>query len=204
MRWFGLCAVLALQNTASAQIFKCTGDDGQIAYRDRPCAEGVVSDVVESISSGIGGQTDNYSMWVEPNFVDTAYSALLRSIEIIEVGRDSTIRDHVSYDWKPYRVKAEILEVYRGDLEPGTVQNLLIYVSALSRSTYDRIQGEYLLSFCRSGSGVFYTSRDYLVAEASSANVTRFQHVRDHGTDYEGPGDCSSTNDPHLNPDNHK
>lgn len=197
-----LLVACLFSTSAAAQIYKCTDESGQIAFRDRPCAEGAASDIVENIPSG-GSDNDNYSMWVEPNYVDTAYSTLLRSENVQEVASDSTIWDHMPFGWMPYRVEAEVLETYKGDLRQGATVTLLVYVSVLSKLARDRIQGDFLVSFCRSKSGVYYTSRDYLVIEAAQRNVRRFQHIAERGTDYEGAGDCSSSNYPSLNPDTH-
>ena len=197
-----LLATCLFSPVAVAQIYKCTDKNGQVAFRDRPCAEGAASDIVENIPSG-GADNEDYSMWVEPNYVDTAYSTLLRSDKVQEVESDSTIWDHLPFGWMPYRVEAEVLESYKGDLKQGETVTLLVYVSILSKLALDRIQGDFLVSFCRSKGGVFYTSRDYLVIEAARRNIRRFQQIAEQGTDYEGPGDCSSSNYPSLNPDTH-
>ncbi|MCX7552264.1 hypothetical protein OS175_00110 [Marinicella sp. S1101] len=145
---------------------------------------------------------DNYSMWVEPNYVDTAYSALLKSSSVKKVPTEDDIHDHIPFGWWPYRVKAEVLDVYKGPLKVGDEIELLVYVSVLSQLHNELQKDAFLVSFCLSKNGVYYTSRDYLVQQAKPANTQRFAAVRENGTDYEGSGDCSG-NYPSLNPDTH-
>ncbi len=146
---------------------------------------------------------DNHSMWVEPNFVDTQYSALLESQAVTLIPKDHDIHNHIPLGWKPFKVKAKITDVYKGDLVKGEDIELLVYVSMLSKSQPEWIKGQFLLSFCKSEKGVYYTSRDYLIQPSQSANILKFSQIRDHGTDHEGTGDCVG-NYPDLNPDTHK
>lgn len=145
----------------------------------------------------------NHSMWIEPNYVDTEYSVLLRNIKLEKIDMSHDIYDHIPFGWIPYQVVAQIEDVYKGEINKNESLDLLVYVSALGvKNTVKKISGKYLLSFCKSKGGIYYTSRDYLIQNPSIDNVKKFELVRDNGTDYEGSGDCSG-NYPSLNPDTH-
>lgn len=149
-------------------------------------------------------ESDNYhSMWVEPNFVDTEYSALFESTDVVDVAPDDIVYDHVSSGWVAYRVKAKTREVYKGSLNAGNEVELLVYVSRLSRSGKSRLMDTFILSFCKAKNGVFYNSRDFLITAPSKENLEKFREIQKSGTDYEGTGNCSG-NYPELNPDTHR
>ena len=145
----------------------------------------------------------DHSMWVEPNFVDTQYSALLRSLRVTKAGTDDKIFEHVPFGWIPYYVDAEVIDVYKGDLERAESIEILVYLSALSAGhQLKKISNRFILSFCKSDSRIYYTSRDFLIQSPTAANIERFEMVREHGSEYEGTGDCDG-NYPSLDPDNH-
>lgn len=145
----------------------------------------------------------NHSMWVEPNYVDTQYSALFSSLKITKAESDDKIYEYIPFGWIPYYVNAEVVDVYKGDLKQSEIVEVLVYISALSAQyQLEKIRNRFILSFCKSGSRIYYTSRDYLIQSPTRANIERFETVREHGSDYEGTGDCNG-NYPSLNPDNH-
>lgn len=157
-----------------------------------------------SFPAGWASASDSYhSMWVEPNYVDTQYSALFDGLNVAKANPDHSTYDHIPLGWIPYFVSAEVIDVYKGDLERGETIEILVYISALSaRSQLEKIRNTFILSFCRSVNGTYYTSRDYLIQTPTKANIEKFEMVRQHGTYYEGSGDCQG-NYPSLNPDNH-
>ena len=142
----------------------------------------------------------NYSMWIEPNFVDTQYSALLEGLEVTKPDLKDNSFDFIFW-WVPYYVKAKVIGVYKGSLEKEQIIDLLVYLPAFSTKSQKKLmESRFILSFCKSNSGVYYTSRHFLILQPSRANISKFQDVRNFGTDYEGSGDCSG-NYPYLNPD---
>ncbi len=143
------------------------------------------------------------SIWIEPNFVDTQYSALLESQSVVKIASDQDIYDHIPFGWIPHKVKAKVLDVYKGDLIRGDEIDVLIYISFLSKNQIEQIKGQFLLSFCRSKSGIYYNSRDFLVQQVKASNLKKFAQIRADGTAYEGSGDCDG-NYPSLNPDTHQ
>ena len=158
-----------------------------------------------SFSAGYAYATDSEaSMWVEPNFVDTQYSVLFESLELAKAETDDAVYDHVPFGWIPYYLQAKVVDVYKGDFERNQILDLLVYIPVVSSGyQMEAVRGRFILSFCRSGGGIYYNSRDYLIKSATPANIGKFESVRRHGSDYEGSGDCSG-NYPSLNPDTHQ
>ena len=145
----------------------------------------------------------NHSFWVEPNYVDTQYSALFNSLKITKVETDNKIYEYIPFGWIPYYVRAEVVDIYKGDLKQNEIIDILVYISALSaRHQLKKIRSRFILSFCKSSNQIYYTSRDYLIQSPTAANVKQFELVREHGSDYEGSGNCDG-NYPSLDPDSH-
>ena len=145
----------------------------------------------------------SYSFWVEPNYVDTQYSVLFNSLKITKIETDDKIYEYIPFGWMPYYVRAEVIDVYKGDLKQKEIIDILVYLSALSaQHQLEKIRSRFIISFCRSSNRIYFTSRDYLIQSPTSANVKKFEHVRKHGSDYEGSGNCDG-NYPSLNPDSH-
>lgn len=145
----------------------------------------------------------NHSMWVEPNYVDTQYSALFSGLKITKAESEDKIYEYIPFGWIPYFVHAEVVDVYKGDLKQSEIVEVLVYISVLSAQyQLEKIQNSFILSFCKSSNQIYYTSRDYLIQSPTKANIEKFEMVREHGSDYEGTGDCEG-NYPSLNPDNH-
>jgi len=138
------------------------------------------------------------SMWIETNYADAEYTALLEAVDIKESGFESPV-----FGFKPYYVEAKILDVYFGDIKENEFIDLLVYITPPFDWSLSRIKDKFILSFCRSNSGVFYTHRNYLIVDAEPDNIKTFKFVRQNGTDHEGSNDCSFTNYEDLNPDLH-
>jgi len=162
---------------------------------------------IEAVEVARGRKDDNdgytHSMWVEPNFVDTEYSVLFESVAVKEIEDDDDFFDPrwVFGGWTSYRVKANVVEVYKGELIEGTMVDLLVHTSMLSKGSQEaKINGHFILSFCKSERGVFYNSRDFLITTPAPGNISKFRDIKKSGTDYEGSGDCSG-NYPELDPD---
>lgn len=180
--------------TFSAAIYQCKDRIGKVNFRGEPCAisESTVKEVKDKSA---------YSMWIEPNFVDTEYSVRLESLNITKVESKNRIHRHIPFGWRPYYVSVKVVDVYKGELKQGEVIDLLVYITA--NYQLEKMRKEFILSFCRSNAGVFYTSRDFLIQLPTPANIEKFEAVRESGTDYQGSGDCSG-NYPSLNPDSHQ
>ena len=186
-----LFVILFISNFAySGTMYKCKDDAGKLGFQDRPCSKGEATVEKQVLKTSRSGSIEEFSMWVEPNFVDTQYSALLNSVKVNEI-ESTDIHKHIPFGWMPYSVKAEVRDVYKGDIKKGDMIEVLIYIPLMSKYQLRTIENEFILSFCKSKSGVFYTSRNSLVQEPTAGNVNKFEQVRKHGTDYSGSGDCS-------------
>ena len=141
---------------------------------------------------------------IDINYVDTSYSALLKPLSVEGLSFDHDIYDHLPFGWKAYHVRAEVIESYHQPLELNSHITIIVYVSLLEKNAAARMHEDFLLSFCQSKSGIYYTSRDWLIRKGSKENIQKFKHVMNNGTQYQGPGDCSSSNDSSLNPDTHQ
>lgn len=142
------------------------------------------------------------SMWIGPNFVDTSHSVLFDSRGVERVPSDHPMHAHIPFGWVPHRVRAQVVETYKGALQPGAPIEVLVYLTWPLDDGLETLRGRFLLSFCKAANGTYYTSRDFLLTAATDANIAGFRAVRDQGSDYEGSGDCSG-NYPDLDPDRH-
>jgi len=142
------------------------------------------------------------SFWIEPNIVDTEYSVYLESMGVHEIDKSNPIHRFIPYEFSPYNVTSTAIEVYKGDIEEGNVITVLVYLSPPFERGLERINDRFILSFCKSKHGIFYTHRNFVITKASEDNIKEYRRVKLHGTAYEGDGDCSG-NYPNLNPDTH-
>lgn len=198
-----LYIALFVSNLAfSGTMYKCKDSTGNIAFQDKPCHSDTATLEKKQVPIARRGSISDFSMWVEPNFVDTQYSALLDGQEVTKIGFDNRIHKYIPSGWMPYSVKTKVIDVYKGDLKKEDVIDIIVYISAMSKYQIKRIKGEFILSFCKAKSGMYYTSRNYLIKEPTLGNVGKFEQVKEYGTDYKGTGDCSG-NYPSLNPDTH-
>ena len=130
------------------------------------------------------------ALFAEANFSDQQYSALLENLSIEETDLRSSFSG-----FQLYLVKARVLDVYFGDLDAGAEIDIQLNISYLGKKdTLKRIEGPYILSFCRSPDGIYFTNRDFLIITANDINVKEFNRLRTEGTDFDGNNDCSSTN----------
>lgn len=143
------------------------------------------------------------SMWIEPNYVDTAYSAHLVTEKVNKAHESDPIYKFIPFGFAPYYVSARVEEAYKGNIRRGESIKILVYLTAPFKTSLEDISESFIASFCRSREGIFYTSRDFVLMAASEENRRGFRRVSEQGTDYEGPGDCSNTNYSDLNPDTH-
>ena len=137
---------------------------------------------------------------VDMNYVDTTYSALLAPISARQISYKNDIYNHVALGWTLYKVNAKVIDSYKGSLEQGSQIDILIQLSAFNKKGLDQFDTEFILSFCQSDTGVYYNNQDWFVIETSDKHKDMFKHVMKNGTEYTGPGDCSSLRT-HLIPD---
>ena len=132
------------------------------------------------------------ALFAEANFSDQQYSALLENVTLEETDLRSSFSG-----FQLFLAKARILDVYFGELEldVGDEIDVQINVSYLGmKNTLENMQRPYILSFCSSEEGVFFTNRDFLVIPANDINLKEFSRLQAEGTDFDGENDCSSTN----------
>lgn len=138
------------------------------------------------------------ALFAEANFADSQFSALVNKVDLKEA------KEQPFYTgFKLYSAKLEIVDVYYGNLKPGSMIDMNLYVSYLGlKNTLEAMAGNYILSFCQSKSGIFYTNRDFLIINANPVNIAEFERLRKEGSNFDGNHDCASTNYHALNPDN--
>ena len=130
------------------------------------------------------------ALFAEANFSDQQYSALIENVTL----EATDLRSSFS-GFQLYLAKAQVLDVYFGDLETGEQIDIQVNVSYLGmKNTLKNMQQPYILSFCRSEDGVYYTNRDFLIIPANEINLKEFNRLRTEGTDFDGNNDCTSTN----------
>ena len=130
------------------------------------------------------------ALFAEANFSDQQYSALVENISLEETDLRSPFSG-----FQLYLAKARVLDVYFGELESGAEIDIQLNVSYLGKKNrLEYMRSPYILSFCRSEDGVFYTNRDFLIIPANEINIKEFNRLRTEGTDFDGKNDCSSTN----------
>ena len=130
------------------------------------------------------------ALFAEANFSDQQFSALVENISLEETDLRSSFSG-----FQLYLAKVRVLDVYFGDLETEAEIDIQLNVSYLGKKyTLENMRSPYILSFCRSEAGVFFTNRDFLIIPANEINVKEFKRLRTEGTDFDGENDCSSTN----------
>lgn len=138
----------------------------------------------------LSGTALGQALFAEANFSDQQYSALLENITLEETDLRSSFSG-----FQLYLARARVLDVYFGDLTKGAEIDIQLNVSYLGKKhTIENLQQPYILSFCRSEEGIFYTNRDFLIIPAKEINIKEFNRLRADGTDFDGNNDCSSTN----------
>ena len=130
------------------------------------------------------------ALFAEANFSDQQYSALIENLSLEETDLRSAFSG-----FQLYRAKVRIVDVYFGDLEVGDEIDIQINVSYLGKNNrLEYMQRPYILSFCKSEDGIYYTNRDFLIIPASEINIKEFRRLRTEGTDFDGNNDCTSSN----------
>lgn len=136
------------------------------------------------------GATFAQALFAEANFSDQQYSALIENVSLEETDLRSTFSG-----FQLYLARAQILDVYFGDLEAGDEIDIQINVSYFGmKHTLENMRKPYILSFCKSEEGVYFSNRDFLIIPASEVNIKEFKRLRTEGTDFDGDNDCASSN----------
>lgn len=191
--WFVLLGFILLATT-------------QVAYPlenhpTRQEGEARATATASSVARGEQG-AGRFSSWIAPNFVDTQYSALFSGLSASRLPAADPIYQAIPFGWFAYHVEARVIEVYKGELDLGAEIELLVYIPAMSTGPLKHLDDEFLLSFCQSQGGIYYTSRNFLIQAASEPNINKFRLLVTEGADFQGLGECAS-NYPSLNPDTH-
>ncbi len=130
------------------------------------------------------------SIFAEANYSDSQYSALVEPISNVE----TDLRDAFT-SYKMHRVTVRIVESYFGPVKKDAEIEIQINVPYIARNAYLEImQSQFIVSFCGSNDGVYYTNRDYLVLPANEANLAEFRRLKEEGTDFDGEHDCTNSN----------
>ena len=130
------------------------------------------------------------ALFAEANFSDQQYSALMENLSLEETDLRSAFSG-----FQLYRARVRIVDVYFGHLEVGDEIDIQINVSYLGKNNrLEYMQRPYILSFCKSEDGIYYTNRDFLIIPASEININEFRRLRSEGTDFDGNNDCTSSN----------
>ena len=130
------------------------------------------------------------ALFAEANFSDQQYSALVENMSL----RETDLRSPFS-GFSLFMTQVKVLDVFFGDLDAGDEIEIQLNVAYFGRdNTLKHVAGMYILSFCKSANGVYYTNRDFLVIAANEVNIAEFERLRRAGTDFDGNHDCSSTN----------
>ena len=138
----------------------------------------------------VSGAASAQALFAEANFSDQQFSALVENIALEETDLRSAFSG-----FQLYLARVRIQDVYFGDLESGDEIDIQINVSYLGKEhTLRNMEQPYILSFCRSDAGVYYTNRDFLIIPAIEINIKEFNRLRAEGTDFDGNNDCASTN----------
>lgn len=130
------------------------------------------------------------ALFAEANFSDQQYSALVENLSLEETDLRSPFSG-----FQLYRAKVRIKDVYFGELEPGAELDIQINVAYFGKGNYLKAMSKpYILSFCRSDTGAYFTNRDFLIITGNDINIAEFERLRAEGTDFDGENDCTSTN----------
>ncbi len=138
----------------------------------------------------MSGTSAAQSIFAEANFSDSQYSALVEPLSVVE----TDLRDAFS-SYQLHRVSVRVLETYYGSVKAGAEIEIQINVPYISKRNYLDVMSEaFIVSFCGSAEGAYYTNREYLVLPANEANLREFERLRENGTDFDGKNDCTNTN----------
>jgi len=140
----------------------------------------------------IANVTHGQGLFVESNFSDTQFTVRAQALDVVKA-------DMPQFMETALITQLEVLESYQGDLLAGDTIELIIESDALnSHYRLARMQGEFLTSFCKSESGIYYTN---IIFAATTDNIAALERYREHGTEYWDRHDCNYTNSKVKNPD---
>jgi len=196
MRYFLL--ILLLIGPVHASAYKCTDSEGKVSFQETKC---IGTDEVKVNVKTQKSEDYEYSMWVEPNFVDTQYSVLFRGVNIYEHKKGDIVYKNVPWGWKSYKATGEVIEIFKGDFSIGETLDVIVYLPYNSRQVKS-LNEDYLLSFCKSKSGKYFIGTQYQLQKATAGNIRKFRDVKKNGTSHQGDEKCIYNN-PSFNPDTH-
>ncbi len=139
----------------------------------------------------LSGTARAQSIFVEENFSDSQHSALVQTISLEE----TNLRDFFS-GFRLYQASLRILDVYFGPLKKGDeidVQ-LNVWLVGLDGQVETMLSAPFILSFCNSEEGVYFTNSNFVILPADDTHVAEFERLRKQGTDFDGKHDCGSSN----------
>ena len=148
------------------------------------------SSLIACLLLAVAGPADAQSIFAEANYSDSQYSALVEPVSIVETDLPDALTSY-----QMHRVTVRVVESYFGPVKKGAEIEIQINVPYIARNSYLEIMDEpFIVSFCGSDGGVYYTNRDYLVLPANDANLAEFRRLGEEGTDFDGKNDCTNTN----------
>ena len=152
------------------------------------------------LAIGIILESHASNSWIEINYGATQYTAYLENISF----KKSSFNESAIWSgFFTYKAKARVIESYYGELSENSIVEIIIYVPSVGRkSTLTKLKKPYVLSFCKSKSGIYFTHRDYVVHEANLENLKKLRELSATNPKSNDNHDCSDTNFGELNPDN--
>ncbi len=137
------------------------------------------------------------ALFAETNFIDSPFSALVRNMELKKG------EEYPGWSgFQLYHARLKIVDVYYGDLNRNDEIDIRLNLDVLGlKGLLETVQQDYIVSFCQSKSGIYYTYRNYLILPAREDIVAQFEGFRTKGADLGGDHDCTPTNYHELDPD---
>ena len=136
------------------------------------------------------GPTNAQSIFAESNFSEAQHSALIEPISLEE----TDLRDSFS-GFRLYLAAVRVADVYYGPLKENEEIEIQINAWMIGLDGQLEIMSEpFILSFCESPDGTYYTNDNFVILPANEANIAEFERLRAKGTDFDGKHDCHSTN----------
>ena len=188
-----------MASNVEATIYKCTDDFGEVSFQERECKTGIEEklDIKDNKKNN-----HERSMWIGPNFVDTQYSVLFKKMNIYKFTNKDDLSTHIPWYMDAYKVTGEVLEVFKGDFVIGDKLSVIVYLTRTLGGDVNSIKSNYILSFCKSNSGIYFLGTDYQLQQATKGNIEEFRYIQRNGTSHEGDEACIY-NEHSLNPDKH-
>ena len=146
---------------------------------------------VLAILALFAGTARAQSIFAEENFSESQHSALLQTLSLEET-------EHGDFftGFRLYLASVRVLDVYYGDLKKSDEIDVQInvWLIGLDAQVERMSAGPFILSFCSSPEGVYYTNTNFVILPADDAHVAEFERLRKQGTDFDGKHDCGSSN----------